>query len=209
MRLVNVSLDSSRMFFLTLKSSLLGTILLSVLLYTTVAVADLSTQKSSKLAVVNVSIIMKESPRAKSLTEEIKNKYLPRQEALAQEGEQIEKLKASLDQAEDRGKNDAERIESSRMFRERNRKYTREYEDFRDQLTQARQNALTTVRQEVDEAINTVREKYNIDIVIDNYVSASDSVDITQAVIDYLEQKYKEEKSLDVSQATSKEEEAK
>ena len=173
-----------------------------------VADTDLSTQKSSKLAVVNISIIMKQSPRAESLTEEIKNKYLPREEALAQEGERLEELEASLDKPTDKRESDAERIKRSREFRERKRKHKRDYEDFRDQLSRARQDALAAVRQEVDEAINTVREKYSIDIVIDNYVSASSSVDITQAVIDYLNEKYEKEKSLEVAQPSAEEQKA-
>lgn len=173
-----------------------------------IAAANPDTKKSTKLAVVNVSVLMKESPRAKSLGEEIKNKYLPQEEALTKEGEHLKELEERLDKDTDKQENNIDRIKNSRAYRERKRDYTRNYESFRDQLSTARQDALIAVRQEVREAIDTVREEHEIDVVIENYISASDSVDITQAVIRHLEESYKKEQNLESAQVKIEEKEA-
>jgi len=176
-------------------------IFLVILSSAATADADISNKKATKLAVVNISTLMRDSPRAKSLGEEIKNKFLPKEEALTKEAERLKELEESLDKDTSKQENNADRIKSSRAYRERKRQYTRDFEAFQDQLGVARQDALVAVRQEVQDAIATVREKYSIDIVIDNYISASDSVDITQTVIQYLEKKYQEEQSLTFPQS--------
>lgn len=176
-------------------------IFLVILSSAATADADISNKKATKLAVVNISTLMRDSPRAKSLGEEIKNKFLPKEEALTKEAERLKELEESLDKDTSKQENNADRIKSSRAYRKRKRQYTRDFEAFQDQLGVARQDALVAVRQEVQDAIATVREKYSIDIVIDNYISASDSVDITQTVIQYLEKKYQEEQSLTFPQS--------
>ena len=79
------------------------------------------------------------------------------------------------------------------------RKYVVEY------ITAARHDAFETVRQEVSDAINKVRENQQIDIVIENYISASKDVDITQDVIQYLDDNYQKEQLTNSSQQQTEE----
>jgi Skp family chaperone for outer membrane proteins len=159
---------------------------------------------ATRLAVVEVSVLLAESPRAKALAKEIKNKYLQQEQLLKKEHEVLKRLESSLDRDSDRLSN-VERIKQSRDFRKRKRQYTRDYETFRDQLNTARQEALITVRQEVLDAIDSVREKQQIDIVIENYISASDTVDITPDVIDYLNENYQKEQRVVLPDAAQSE----
>ena len=147
---------------------------------------------ATRLAVVKVAMLLDESPRAKALAKTIKNQYLQQEQVLKKEHEALKKLEASLDRNSDQLSNN-ERIKKSRDFRQRKRKYTRDYEVFRDQLNTERQDALVMVRQEVLDAITAVREAQKIDIVIENYISASNSVDITRDVIQYLNDNYQQE----------------
>ena len=149
---------------------------------------------ATRLAVVKVSVLLDQSPRAKALAKSIKKRYLEREQILKQEHEDLKKSEAQLDRRADKLSN-AERIKNSREFRTRKRQYTRDYELFRDQLNSERQEALIRVRQEVLDAITAVRKQYNIDIVIENYISADTAVDITTDVIQYLEKHYQQEQN--------------
>jgi len=147
---------------------------------------------ATRLAVVKVAMLLDESPRAKALAKTIKDQYLQQEQILKKEHDVLKQLEASLDRNSDQLSN-SERIKKSRDFRQRKRKYTRDYEVFRDQLNTERQDALVMVRQEVLDAISAVREAQKIDIVIENYISASNSVDITHDVIQYLNDNYQKE----------------
>jgi Skp family chaperone for outer membrane proteins len=159
---------------------------------------------ATRLAVVKVSILLDQSPRAKALAKSIKKRYLEREQILKREHEDLKKLESQLDRRADKLSN-AERIKNSREFRTRKRQYTRDYELFRDQLNSERQEALIRVRQEVLEAITAVRKQYNIDIVIENYISADTTVDITTDVIQYLEKHYQQEQNPSPSSPTKTE----
>lgn len=163
-----------------------------------------SFKAATRLAVVKVSVLLDQSPRAKALAKNIKKRYLEREQVLKQEHEDLKKLEAQLDRRADKLSN-AERIKNSREFRTRKRQYTREYELFRDQLNSERQEALIRVRQEVLDAITAVRKQYNIDIVIENYISADTAVDITADVIQYLEKHYRQEQNPSPSTSTQTE----
>ncbi len=153
---------------------------------------------ATRLAVVKVSVLLDQSPRAKALAKGIKKRYLEREQILKREHEDLKKLESQLDRRADKLSN-AERIKNSREFRTRKRQYTRDYELFRDRLNSERQEALIQVRQEILEAITAVRKQYNIDIVIENYISADTTVDITTDVIQYLEKHYQQEQNLSPS----------
>ena len=157
---------------------------------------DITLEKSTvshnatKVAIVNIIKLMEESPRAKNLYKDIKKRFVPQEQKLTKERILLDELEKKLVQ-EGVELSDAERLKQSRDFRERKRQYKRAFEEYRDQLTSAKQDAVEMVRQEILDAINTVRENNHIDIVFENYVSASKDVDITQAVIQYLETNYK------------------
>lgn len=144
-----------------------------------------SATAETKVAVVNISVLLENSPRSRLFSDQIKNKYLPIEQQLAQEKDALKAIEAALDN-EAHTLSEEERLNRSRDFRNRSRKYNRDYEDFRDGLSNERQQALNTVRQEVMEAIDKVREQEKIDIVFNEYVSANKDVDLTPRVLAYL-----------------------
>ncbi len=164
---------------------------LSSILYATdnKIINEVDNNTTTKVAVVNVAKLLELSPRAKNLSKEIREKYLPKEQALAKERKLLEQLEKQLDQ-EDAQLSNEERLKKSRDYRERRRQYTRAYEALRDQVSSTKQEALEIVKQEVFAAIDTVRLEKNIDIVIENYISADKKVDITPAVLQYLEKNY-------------------
>ena len=78
---------------------------------------------------------------------------------------------------------------AEREIRSLKRERARTLEDFREELRFARDTALDEVQKSVFQAIEEVRIERGIDIVIQEYVSASSRVDLTPHVIDYLKNK--------------------
>lgn len=144
-----------------------------------------------QVAVVNIAVLMENSPRSQAIADRIKGEYFPQEQLLNKEREALRLLEEQLD-AESTGLSAEERLKRSRDFRSRKRKYTRDYEDFRDRLSSARQKALALVRQDVLEAVDHVRTKAGIDIVLEDYVLASEEVDLTPKVLQYLQTLYQQ-----------------
>jgi outer membrane protein len=141
------------------------------------------------IAVVDVAYLMKNAPEAESAGLELKTRFSPRELELSQELEKINQLEAERERnlntwtTEQRQKNERE-------VRTRKRDRTRALEDFREELRFARDTALDAVQQSVFQAIEDVRAEREIDVVIEEYVAASNRVNITPAVLEYLQRKF-------------------
>lgn len=144
-----------------------------------------------QVAVVNIAVLMENSPRSQAIADRIKSEYFPQEQLLNKEREALRMLEEQLD-AESTRLGDEERLKRSRDFRSRKRKYTRDYEDFRDRLSNARQKALELVRQDVLEAVDHVRTEAGIAIVLEDYVLASEDADLTPKVLSYLQALYQQ-----------------
>ncbi|HHC73817.1 MAG TPA: OmpH family outer membrane protein [Thiothrix sp.] len=153
------------------------------------AVPTATTQR--RVAVVNIAVLMENSPRSQAIADKIKSEYFPQEQLLNKEREALRLFEEQLD-AESTGLSTEERLKRSRDFRSRKRKYTRDYEDFRDRLSSARQRALALVRQDVLEAVDYVRTQAGVDIVLEDYVLASEEVDLTPKVLQYLQTLYQQ-----------------
>ena len=77
----------------------------------------------------------------------------------------------------------------TREIRALNRERTRGLEDFREELRFARDSALDDVQKSVFQAIEEVRAQRKIDIIIQEYVAASQRVDLTPTVLNHLQEK--------------------
>jgi len=137
------------------------------------------------IAVVNVAYLMKKSPGAEEATRLLKERFSPREQALQAAREQIQKLEAERDKNKAFWSTEQLR-QAERNIRALSRDRTRSLEDFREELRFARDTALDEVQKSVFKAIEEVRSQRKIDIVIQEYVAASQRVDLTPHVLDYL-----------------------
>jgi len=135
------------------------------------------------IAVVSISKIMEQAPQAERSSINIKAKFLPIEEKLAEQLAEIEKLEAQKN-----GENSSPemKVQRERTLRTLKRAYSRALEDFREEFRFARDHALDKVQNEVYDAIHVVRAQLGIDIIVQEYVSASQRIDITSNVLDYL-----------------------
>jgi outer membrane protein len=135
------------------------------------------------IAVVSISKIMQEAPQAERSSINLKAKFLPIEEKLAEQSTEIEKLEA---QKSGESPSPEMKVQRERKLRALKRAHSRALEDFREEFRFARDRALDKVQNEVYDAIHIVRAQLDIDIIVQEYVSASQRIDITDNVLEYL-----------------------
>lgn len=155
------------------------------------------------IAVVNVAFLLKNAPEAELASQALKAEFSPRENALKEGQERISQLEAERDRNKSVWSTEQVR-QADRQIRSLERERTRALEDFREELRFARDSALDDVQKSVFQAIEEVRIQRNIDIVIQEYVAASQRVNLTTAVIDYLEEQLTLKQS-ETSDTTKKE----
>lgn len=146
------------------------------------------------LAVVNVTFLMKNSPEAGLASQTLRTQFAPKELALAKEQDVITQLEAVRERNRSVWSEDETR-KAEREIRSLKRERARALEDFREELRFARDSALDEVQKSVFLAIEEVRIEREIDIVIQEYVSASSRVDLTPHVIAYLEKKLEQQQA--------------
>lgn len=141
------------------------------------------------VGVVNVAFLMENAPQAEQASIKLKKVFSPQESKLANDLELITKLERELNEIKIANESLELRRSKERELRTKRRSRSRELQDFREELRFARDAALDGVQKEVFRAIDKVRTQKNIDIVLQDYISASKKVDITAAVLEYLNEK--------------------
>ncbi|MCK5726999.1 MAG: OmpH family outer membrane protein [Thiotrichaceae bacterium] len=148
------------------------------------------------VAVVDVAYLMEKIPQRQRAIRELYQRFGGREKQLDAKALAIaESAKAFKATKKNLAKKEI--IAQERKLRERERAYNRELEDFRENLELARSEALDKVQTTVFQAIGSVREQESIDIIIQSYVAASKSVDITEKVLVFLNAKAEKIKAIE------------
>ena len=140
------------------------------------------------IAVVNVTYLLKNAPEADLASQSLKDSFSPREKSLADDQDKIKKLEEELEKNKTNWSSE-QVLQRSREIRAVNREHTRALEDFREELRFARDSALDDVQKGVFQAIEEVRIEQKIDIIIQDYVAASQRVDLTPLVLQHLQEK--------------------
>lgn len=147
---------------------------------------------SFRIATVDVRYLLKNAPQSDVASKALKERFQDSEKALDKEMAAIKDLEELLKRAVATLSKD-ERRKQEREIRSRKRTQSRALEDYREDLRLARNTALEDVQKLVFEAIDTVRKEEKIDVVIQDYVSASERISITEIVLDYLQDKLQNE----------------
>lgn len=148
------------------------------------------------VGVVNVTFLMENAPQAEVASSQLKAKFLPQEKKLSEELDKINDLEIELKNLSV-SKSDTDLIrQKERELRSRKRTRSRSLQDFREELRFARDSALDVVQKEVFSAIDEVRKAETIDIVLQDYISASKRADITPLVLDFLNKKLEADTSV-------------
>lgn len=148
---------------------------------------------STRIAVVNVSVLLDEAPQAAAASEQLKAQYSPRELQLDAEQKRIQQLQDMLQRESTSSAISAdEKLQRERSLRKAQRVFSRKLEDFREELRTARDRAFEGVQTQIFQAIGHVREQQQIDVVLkeSQFVAASDSIDITEQVLIHLRQQF-------------------
>lgn len=167
--------------------------LLGLALWTVVGSAQAHTDVNHhcSLAVVKMGMIMRSAPQAEAASKGLHARFAEREEALAEKQEAVQKAEDEyLKKRRDLSDNEQARLES--QLRVRQRELRREREDLREEVRVAKDQALSNLQKTVAEAIEAIRARENIDIVFreNDFIVASQRVDITAKVLAYLRQKF-------------------
>lgn len=173
--------------------------LLAALLLPALAIAEDNASTSPfRIAIVDVSVLLENSPQSKAANEKLKSAYVPREESLNKEQQAIQQLEEALAVRIDAGTvSEADKLEQQRELRDRKRKNVRALEDFREEVRTARDTAVDNLQSQIVLAIGEVREREQIDVVLreSDYIVASNRVDMTNKVMQHLEQKFQADKA--------------
>ncbi len=144
---------------------------------------------SVSVGVVNVTYLMENAPQSEIASVKLKSKFSPQEKKLATDLDEINALELELNEIKVARKEVELQRQKEREIRSLKRLRSRSLQDFREELRFARDLALDEVQKEVFRAIDQVRIQEKIDIVLQDYISASKKVDITPTVLEYLKSK--------------------
>ena len=149
-----------------------------------------------RFAVVNMSAILKRAPQSAAESEQLEERFASRERALAVRQDELRRA----DEAFSRERNqlsadDLVRRESElRAFQ---RRLKREREDLREEVRISKDRALNRLQSKVSEAIEVIRQRESIDIIFreSDYIVASSRMDVTDKVLQELQQQFESDES--------------
>lgn len=142
-----------------------------------------------KIGAVNAIRILEQSPQAEKMRSKIETEFAPRDKQLVTAQKKLKEMEDRL--AKDSAiMNEAERKKLERDIINERRDLKRSQDEFREDLTFRRNEEIAKIQKEIVEAIQVVAKQNNFDIVLsDGVIYASQKVDMTSLVIDYLNKK--------------------
>jgi len=155
--------------------------------------ASFAQAQTSKVAFVNIPKLLEKAPQAVAANKRLEKEFEPRNRSLL-------KLRKELRDLEDRLQREGVTMSESQLnrleadIRNRKREISRTQDDYREDLNIRRNDELRKLQKRVYEAIVELAKKEKYDMVIgDGVIYASDSVDITDKVLNKLRQEFKSE----------------
>jgi len=139
-----------------------------------------------KIGFVNAIRVMDEAPQVESANKRLEREFAPRQRRLVSAKQAIRKIEERL------AKNasimsDAEARRLSREIRDKRRDLKRQQEEFQEDYNIRRNEELNKIQKSIIQVIQQVAKAESYDFILsDGVVWASQRVDITNKIINYL-----------------------
>lgn len=138
------------------------------------------------IGVVNVSRLLEESPQARQAMEALQEEFAPRQRELVAMQTELREKQETL-QRDSAVMGEAERTRLEREVRDTQRNLQRADSEFREDLNIRQNEEVSRVQRELLERVQTYSREEGFDLVIADALYFSDSVDITDEVLETLE----------------------
>ncbi len=143
-----------------------------------------------RIGYVDMKRLFDTMPQLVAAREELDREFRPRNEALLADESRLERLRQEL--AEDPLLDEQQRTQREREINNMRRSIERRREDLVEEI-RFRTNAKTeALRDTIDVAVREIARQHDYDLVLSNPVAyASDSVDITDMVLEWLEEDHR------------------
>ncbi len=142
------------------------------------------------IGVVNIRLLLKDSPQAKSVDQSLSDEFAPRQRDIASQEQQI------IDRGKELEKNaqvmgESERRDAERELRDSVRDLERKKAEFLEDLNLRRNELISRLQDALLEEVQTFAREQNYDLIVgEGVLFASGSVDITAQVLEGLERRF-------------------
>lgn len=136
----------------------------------------------SKLGFINLQRVSNEAPQAQRAMKRIKAEFEKRDQDLQKMGKQLQTMQEKLEK-EGMTMSDSERRDREREFAELNRDFQRRQREFREDLSVRQNEELASLYETVNKVIRKIAESEKYDLIVQEAVYYSPSIDITSKVI--------------------------
>ena len=139
-----------------------------------------------KLGAVNAVKVLEQSPQAERARKVIEQEFAPRDKKLVAQQKEIKEMEDHLTK-DGAIMSEAERSKLERDLINKKRDLKRDQDEFRDDFNFRRNEEFSKIQKDIVNAIQEVAKQNNYDVVLsDGVIYASDKVDISNLVIEYL-----------------------
>ena len=155
------------------------------------ALAVMPVQAETRVGFVNTVQLMEQAPQAQSAQSNIETEFAPREKELVALQKDIRNLEDRL--ARDGAvMSEKETSNLERDILSKRRELKRTQDEFRDDLNIRKNEVLSLLQRQMYEATVALAKEKNFDLILgQGVVFASDSVDITDQVLEKLKQQFK------------------
>lgn len=141
------------------------------------------------IGVVNTSRIVKQSPQGREMLKELQQDFSGRKRKLVSEQNDLNKMQKKLKNSS-AIMSQTEILNLQEKIRQTQHDLKRDQESFQEDLQYERKEKIENIKKVIFKAVRTVAKQDGYDLVMEHSVGyASNQVDITDKVIQYLKQK--------------------
>lgn len=147
-----------------------------------IALFPILTQAETRVGFVNAERVMRESAPAMRAQKKLEKEFEKREQDLQRMGKQLQTIQDTLDKS-GVTLSDADRRNKEREFSDLNREFQRKQREYREDRTQRQNEELAGVLERANRTIRQIAEGEKFDLILQEAVYFSPSIDITEKVI--------------------------
>jgi outer membrane protein len=156
-----------------------------------VVAAEARSQSDIQIGYVDMKRLFETAPQVVEARESLDGEFRPRNESLLADEDRLLELEQTL--AESPELDPQGRLELERDIRNLRRSIDRRREDLRDELRFRTSTATKALEETIEVAVRQVAEERGFDLILTSPVAyASESIDITDFILEWLEQDFSE-----------------
>jgi outer membrane protein len=140
-----------------------------------------------RIGVVNTARILNEAPQVKEARERLKNEFAEREQGLSKIRDELKAKEEKL-QRDGAIMSDEQRRQLEHDLVNGKRDFVRAQNEFREDLNIRQNEIFSKVQHDIQQVIHQLAREQQYDLILENFVYASDKVDITNLVLQRLNQ---------------------